>query len=63
MPARRFFADTAPLRHNDFRLLWASGVVTTVGASLTVFAVPVQIYALTQSSAYVGLSGVSRWFH
>jgi hypothetical protein len=55
---RRFFADTAPLQSTDVRRLWASGIVTTVGASLTVFAVPVQIYALTQNSAYVGLSGV-----
>ena len=29
-----------------------------IGANLTIFAVPVQIYALTQSSAYVGLTGV-----
>ena len=27
-------------------------------ANLTIFAVPVQLYALTQNSAYVGLSGV-----
>ena len=52
------FADTAPLRSTDFRRLWASGIVTTIGASLTISAVPVQIYALTQSSAYVGLSGI-----
>ncbi|HEX9178480.1 MAG TPA: MFS transporter [Mycobacterium sp.] len=51
-------ADTAPLRTPDFRRLWLSGVVTVIGANLTIFAVPVQIYALTQSSAYVGLSGV-----
>jgi len=55
---RRFFADTAPLQSTDFRRLWASGSVTTFGASLTIFAVPVQVYALTQNSAYVGLSGV-----
>lgn len=51
-------ADTAPLRTPDFRRLWLSGVVTVIGANLTIFAVPVQIYALIQSSAYVGLSGV-----
>lgn len=33
-------------------------MVTVIGAGLTLFAVPVQIYALTQSSAYVGLTGV-----
>ena len=55
---RRFFADTTPLRTPDFRRLWLTGVVTVIGANLTIFAVPVQLYALTQSSAYVGLSGV-----
>jgi MFS family permease len=54
----RLFADTAPLRNADFRRLWTSGIVTVIGANLTVFAVPVQIYALTQNSAYVGLSGL-----
>lgn len=52
------FADTTPLRTPDFRRLWLSGVVTVIGANLTIFAVPVQLYALTQSSAYVGLSGL-----
>lgn len=54
----RFFADTTPLRTPDFRRLWFAGIVTTIGANLTIFAVPVQLYALTQNSAYVGLSGV-----
>jgi MFS family permease len=54
----RFFADTTPLRAPDFRRLWLAGVVTVIGANLTIFAVPVQLYALTQSSAYVGLSGL-----
>jgi MFS family permease len=51
-------ADTTPLRTPDFRRLWLSGVVTVIGANLTIFAVPVQVYALTQNSAYVGLSGL-----
>jgi MFS family permease len=54
----RLFADTTPLRTPDFRRLWWAGVVTVIGANLTVFAVPVQLYALTQNSAYVGLSGI-----
>jgi len=54
---RRLFADITPLRQPDFRRLWWSGVPTVVGANLTIFAVPVQLYALTQSSAYVGLAG------
>ncbi|MGA5463317.1 MFS transporter [Mycobacterium sp. NPDC050041] len=55
---RRFFADTAPLRSPDFRRLWLAGIPTVIGANLTIFAVPVQLYALTQSSAYVGLAGL-----
>ena len=51
-------ADIAPLRHPDFRRLWLAGIVTVIGGNLTIFAVPVQIYALTQNSAYVGLAGV-----
>ncbi|OBK24075.1 MFS transporter permease [Mycobacterium asiaticum] len=52
------FADTAPLRTPDFRRLWLAGIPTVIGANLTIFAVPVQIYALTQNSAYVGLAGL-----
>jgi hypothetical protein len=52
------FADTTPLRTPDFRRLWLTGIVTVIGANLTIFAVPVQLYALTQNSAYVGLSGI-----
>ena len=35
-----------------------AGVVTVVGAQLTVVAVPFQLYELTGSSAWVGLTGV-----
>ena len=57
----KLLADTTPLRNADFRRLWTGGIVTVVGANLTIFAVPVQIYALTQNSAYVGLPDCSRW--
>jgi Transmembrane secretion effector len=55
---RKFFADTTPLGTRDFRRLWVAGIVTVIGGNLTIFAVPVQLYALTQNSAYVGLSGL-----
>ena len=58
MNSRRLFADTTPLRTPDFRRLWLAGIVTVIGGNLTVFAVPVQLYALTRSSAYVGLAGL-----
>jgi hypothetical protein len=51
-------ADTRPLSVTAFRRLWTANIVTVVGAQLTVVAVPAQIYAMTGSSAYVGLSGV-----
>ena len=51
-------ADTRPLRDPHFRRLWTANIVTVVGAQLTVVVVPAQIYALTGSSAYVGLTGV-----
>lgn len=54
----RLFADTTPLRTLDFRRLWLAGIVTVIGGNLTIFAVPVQLYALTQNSAYVGLAGL-----
>ncbi|MFC7956175.1 MFS transporter [Rhodococcoides kroppenstedtii] len=53
----RVLADTTPLRNRDFRRLWASGVVTVIGAQLSVVAVPQQIFQITSSSAYVGLAG------
>lgn len=58
MQIRGLFADTAPLRNPHFRRLWSANIITVVGAQLTVVAVPAQIYAITGSSAYVGLTGL-----
>jgi MFS family permease len=55
---RELLADTTPLTVPPFRRLWSANIVTVVGAQLTVVAVPAQIYAITGSSAYVGLTGV-----
>lgn len=55
---RGALADTTPLRTPSYRRLWAAGVVTVIGAQLSVVAVPTQIYTLTGSSAYVGLTGL-----
>lgn len=55
---RAVFADTRPLANPHFRRLWLANIVTVIGAQLTVVAVPAQIYALTQSSAMVGLAGL-----
>ena len=55
---RRLLADTRPLAEPHFRRLWLANIVTVIGAQLTVVAVPAQIYAITGSSAYVGLTGL-----
>src|SRR5688572_19842863 len=58
MHLRGLVADTRPLQNPHFRRLWTANIVTVIGAQLTVVAVPAQIYAMTGSSAYVGLTGV-----
>jgi MFS family permease len=55
---RGLFADTTPLRNPHYRRLWSANIITVIGAQLTVVAVPAQIYAITGSSAYVGLTGL-----
>jgi MFS family permease len=55
---RGLFADTTPLLDPHFRRLWSANIITVIGAQLTVVAVPAQIYAITGSSAYVGLTGL-----
>ncbi|RPA59887.1 MFS transporter [Gordonia oryzae] len=55
---RRLLADTRPLSNRYFRRLWWANIVTVIGAQLTVVAVPAQIYEITGSSAYVGLTGI-----
>ena len=54
----RLLADTRPLQDPHFRRLWIANIITVIGAQLTVVAVPAQIYSITGSSAYVGLTGV-----
>ncbi|MFT3899180.1 MAG: MFS transporter [Gordonia sp. (in: high G+C Gram-positive bacteria)] len=54
----RILADTRPLANDDFRHLWIANIVTVIGAQLTVVAVPMQIYSITENSAYVGLTGL-----
>lgn len=57
MALRNLFADTTPLKFVDYRRLWTANIVTVIGAQLNILAVPAQIYAITGSSSYVGLSG------
>ena len=53
--AKRILIDTAPLRESrEFRLLFLGQLVSTVGAQLTVVAIPYQVYKETHSSFQVG---------
>ncbi|GAB4099429.1 MFS transporter [Sinomonas halotolerans] len=55
---RRFLADTTPLTESrDFRRLWTGQLLSILGSQLTVTAVSLQVYDLTQSSFHVGLLG------
>ncbi len=58
MHLRGLIADTRPLANQHFKRLWLANIVTVIGAQLTVVAVPAQIYEITGSSAYVGLTGL-----
>ncbi|HJQ46634.1 MAG TPA: MFS transporter [Amycolatopsis sp.] len=49
--------DIRPLRVAAFRRLWIGSAVTAVGSQLTTVAVPKQVFDLTGSSGYVGLTG------
>ena len=51
--------DTRPLRHPDFRRLWLGQGVSFIGFQLTSVAVPVEVYAITRSSLWVGLLGLA----
>ncbi|TJZ73748.1 MFS transporter [Rhodococcus oryzae] len=55
---RRLLADVTPLQNQDFRRLWMAGIVTVIGAQISVVLVPLQVYEITRSSAYVGLTGL-----
>ncbi|MEV8438476.1 MFS transporter [Actinosynnema sp. NPDC051121] len=48
--------DTRPLKVVAYRRLWLSTIVTAIGSQLTAVAVPKQVYDLTGSSGWVGVS-------
>jgi MFS family permease len=49
--------DVRPLRIPAFRRLWISTAVTAIGSQLTAVAVPKQVFDITGSSGFVGLTG------
>ncbi|MHA7299743.1 MFS transporter [Pseudarthrobacter sp. MDT1-22] len=55
----KLLADITPLRESPaFRRLWLGSAVSAVGSQLTLVAVSLEVYRLTQDSFYVGLLGV-----
>jgi MFS family permease len=56
---RRHAIDTRPLRHTAYRRLFIGLAVSGLGLAFTAVAVPVQMFALTESSLWVGLLGVA----
>jgi MFS family permease len=55
---RSLAIDVTPLRHREFRLLFAGQAVTFLGSMITYVAIPFQVYALTRSTFLVGLLGL-----
>ncbi|MEP7025245.1 MAG: MFS transporter [Actinomycetota bacterium] len=54
-------ADIGPLRESAaFRRLWAATTLSSIGGSLTAFAVMLQVYNLTRSTLAVGAIGVAE---
>jgi MFS family permease len=52
---RRLLVDVSPLRESpDYRRLWTGSTLSAVGGQMTTFAVALQVYLLTHSSAAVG---------
>ncbi len=53
--------DLAPLRRSrDFRLIFASQQISTLGSQLTLVAVPYEVYRITHSSFDVGLVSLGQ---
>ncbi|MBA2463066.1 MAG: MFS transporter [Actinobacteria bacterium] len=66
-PGRPFLArvavDIRPLREcRDFRRLWFGTGISAIGSQITTVAIPFQVYALTDSTAIVGLLGLAAVF-
>lgn len=55
----KFLADITPLRESPaFRRLWLGSAVSALGSQLTLVAVSLEVYRLTQDSLYVGLLSI-----
>ncbi len=56
---RALAVDISPLRrHRDFRLLWFGELISETGSQIALVAIYVQVFAITGSTAAVGLVGI-----
>jgi MFS family permease len=56
----RMAVDIRPLRTSrDFRRLWFGTGISAFGSQITTVAIPIQVYALTESTLMVGLLGIA----
>lgn len=56
----RLLTDVTPLReHPAFRRLWLGTMLSRTGSAMTAFAVALQVYDLTRSTAAVGGIGLA----
>jgi MFS family permease len=51
---RRWAIDTRPLRHPAYRRMFIGNATSFCGAQFTAIAVPIQVYTMTRSNAWVG---------
>ncbi|MER5455689.1 MFS transporter [Micromonospora sp. NPDC002389] len=58
---RRWAIDLRPLRVVAYRRLWLGNGIAMFGFQFTAVAVPVEMYALTQDSLWVGLLGIAAF--
>jgi MFS family permease len=58
---RRWAIDLRPLRVTAYRRLWLGNGIAMFGFQFTAVAVPVEMYALTQDSLWVGLLGIAAF--
>jgi MFS family permease len=56
---RRWVIDVRPLRGVAYRRMWLGNGVSYFGFQFTAVAVPVEMFAITRSSAWVGLLGLA----
>src|SRR5687768_14332666 len=56
---RSWVIDVRPLRGVAYRRMWLGNGVSYFGFQFTAVAVPVEMFAITRSSAWVGLLGIA----